>query len=80
MVSIPDFVGIIGVLAVLLAYFFSQRGILGIASGRYLWMNLLGSLAIVFSLFWTWNLSAFLINASWAAISAYGLVKRLRKE
>ncbi|HEU5046371.1 MAG TPA: hypothetical protein VFT64_00855 [Rickettsiales bacterium] len=80
MLSFPDFIGIIGVLAILLAYFMSQRGALNVTDKHYLWMNFFGSLAIVFSLFWSWNLSAFIINGAWAAISGYGILKVWHKE
>jgi hypothetical protein len=73
---LPNLVGITGVLLMLAAYFLSQRGALTVHDARYLWLNLLGAVAVVFSLFREWNLPAFLIESAWAAISAYSLIRR----
>ncbi len=41
-----------------------------------LWMNLIGSALILLSMFRAFNLSAFLMEASWAAMALYGLLRR----
>lgn len=74
-----DLIGIAGVTAMLVAYYMSLRGLIDVNDPRYLWMNLLGSLAVVFSLLWAWNLPAFLIDSTWAAISAYSILRLRRK-
>lgn len=40
--------------------------------------NLLGALLIIVSLLNSWNLSVFVLECFWAAISIYGLVKSLK--
>jgi hypothetical protein len=68
-----DFVGMAGVALVLVAYFLLQSGRLAPTAASYSWLNLLGSLAILASLAYAFNLSSFVIQVAWIAISAYGL-------
>ena len=75
MESFANLVGTGGVLSLLVAYFMAQRGTLTVNDIRYLWMNLGGAIAILFSLIWEWNFPAFLIEAAWAGISAYSIMK-----
>ena len=70
-----DGVGTIGVVLVLVAYFFLQNGRWSGHSVIYLVVNLLGSLLITVSLLYTFNLSSFVIEMAWIAISVYGLVR-----
>lgn len=74
-----NIVGTVGVLTLLVAYFLSQRGSYTVNDPRYLWMNLIGAVAIIFSLFWEWNFPAFLIETAWAGISIYSLVRLKQK-
>ncbi len=76
--SLSNFIGIIGVLMVLIAYFLSQTGTLSIDSFKYLSFNLIGSSLITFSLCFHWNLSSFLVELAWSTISLIGLIKVLR--
>jgi hypothetical protein len=71
-------VGITGVACILFAYFMLLRGKLKSDYFSYLGLNFFGSLCIIFSLIYQWNLSAFVIQASWIAISLYGAWKTLR--
>lgn len=41
----------------------------------YLGLNLAGSLLVLVSLVFHWNLPAFLLEAAWALISMYGIWK-----
>ncbi len=76
---VSNIIGIIGVVLMLAAFFLSQRGTITIRDPRYLWMNLTGAVAVIFSLFWAWNLPAFLIESAWAVISAYGIITSKQK-
>jgi hypothetical protein len=69
-------VGHVGVVCFLAAYLLLQKGTLKPDSYPYLLLNLAGALLLVLSLLWNWNLPAFLLEAIWGAISAYGLYKR----
>ncbi|KTD36577.1 hypothetical protein Lnau_1561 [Legionella nautarum] len=72
---LSNFVGILGVILVLLAYFLSQTAKLSVDSFKYLGSNLLGSSLITISLLFHWNLSSFLIELAWSAISIMGMVR-----
>ena len=73
-----DFIGNIGLVLLLGTYLLLQMG--KIDSGRltYSLLNALASCCIGFSLLFAFNVSAFLVEAFWLAISLYGIVKCLR--
>ena len=59
------------------AYFANQSGRLRSEDWRFPAANLLGSLLILVSLWSAWNLPSAVIEAIWAAISLYGLLRRV---
>lgn len=71
----PDALGLIGVATILITYFLTQTGRLAPQQFAYSFCNLLGSSLILFSLFFDWNLSAALVEGSWALISLYGVAR-----
>ena len=73
-----DLIGNIGVILVLAAYLLLQLERLSATRPPYLVANGLGALLILISLVNEFNLSAFLIEAAWLLISAYGLIRCLR--
>lgn len=75
-----DIIGLIGVSLILIAYFLLERASLRPHQLSYLFLNLFGAILVIISLFYTWNLPAFVIEAAWAAISIYGIFKALRKK
>lgn len=76
---ISDIIGMVGVILVLLAYFFCQIEKLPSNSILYSVANLLGSIFILFSLCFHWNLSAFCVEVVWILISIIGLRKAFYK-
>lgn len=76
-----DWVGLIGVAFTLTAFYLLQAGKLHGTGFVYQAMNALGAAAVVLSLFYDFNLSAFIVEAAWVAISIYGMVRgwRLRQ-
>jgi hypothetical protein len=68
-----DLVGNIGVALVLAAYLGLTLGKLASDRPAYLAMNLVGSLLLLVSLTFAFNLSAVLIQVFWIAISLVGL-------
>ena len=76
--SLYDFVGNLGVFCILLAYFLLQAERLRPNSLFYLLANFFGAILIIVSLISDFNLSAFIIEFFWAAISLYGMVKYLK--
>jgi hypothetical protein len=74
-----NIIGIVGMLLFLAAYYLLQQDALSAHDPRYLWMNFTGSIAVLASLLWAWNLPSFLLESAWAIISAYGLIRLRRK-
>ena len=73
--SLPDLAGILGVLLILLAYAGAQTGRLEPRAAPALLMNLAGAGLILSSLVFRFNLSAFLMEAAWALVALFGLVR-----
>lgn len=77
---LADAVGLAGVAAILLAYFLLQKDVLASHDRRYLWLNLLGSIAVLLSLLTHWNLPSVVIEAAWISISLYGFFRLYRRK
>ena len=78
--AIPDVIGIFGVVLTLVAYLLLQMSILKIEDIFYSMINAIGSLLILYSLLFHWNLSCFIIESSWLAISLFGTIKTLLRK
>ena len=72
--------GLVGVLTTLVAYAAVQLHRLSAVGAPALLMNFLGSALILVSLSQDFNLSAALIEAAWAALSLFGLVRALLRK
>jgi len=70
-----EVVGVIGVMMTLGIYALLQFQKVRHHAISYSMVNLIGSLCILFSLFFAWNLPAALMEISWGVVSLYGLVK-----
>jgi hypothetical protein len=73
--SIPDIGGVIGVAMMLFAYAGGQLRKLEMTGLPALLMNLIGSLLVLWSLSFKFNLSAALMEGAWALVALYGLIK-----
>lgn len=78
-----DFIGMAGILFVLVAYFLLQAGKLHGASIGYQFANLFGAIFILVSIFGspapiTDMITPFLMQVAWIAISLYGLWRGLK--
>ena len=76
--SITDVTGVLGAATIVSAYFLLQIGRLESNSMSYSVANAAGASAILFSLFYDFNLSAFAIESFWLAISLYGVFRAVR--
>ncbi len=74
-----DAVGNVGVALILGVYLALQLGKLKGGSATYSSLNALGAGLILVSLMFDFNLSAFVVEAAWVAISLFGLVQARRK-
>ena len=72
-----DFVGNVGVVSILIAYFLLQLNKNSHTELIFSLMNFFGALLILISLYFEFNLSAFLIEFFWLLISAIGIGKFL---
>jgi hypothetical protein len=72
-------IGIVGVILVMIAYFFLETGHLDAHHFTYPTLNLIGSLLILVSLYYAWNLPSFLMEFVWALISIFGLYQAKKK-
>ena len=73
--SLPDLAGTLGVLLILVAYAGAQTGRLEPRAAPALLMNLAGAGLILSSLVFRFNLSAVLMEAAWALVALFGLVR-----
>ncbi len=74
-----DVLGIIGVAFILAAYLLLQLERMSATGPSYLLANGLGSLLILVSLVNEFNLSAFVVEATWFLISLFGLMRCLNR-
>ena len=70
-----DAVGLVGVTLILVTYLALQAGKLASTAVSFSALNALGALLIIVSLTRAFNLSAFVIEVAWLAISLYGLAR-----
>jgi hypothetical protein len=79
--DLADLIGIVGVVMILIAYYFLSVGKWISDSMLYQVLNFLGAWLILFSLYFHWNLSSVVIEIAWIIISVMGMVRvvRLRK-
>ena len=73
--SLFDAAGVAGVVMILAAYAGATSGKLDPKRPRALLLNLFGAGLILLSLVYDFNLSAFLMEAAWAAVALFGLVR-----
>ena len=67
--------GVLGAVVVLIAYFLLSAKKINANTSLYYSLNILGSVLLIFSLLYDWNLASFFIEVSWLLISVYGLTK-----
>lgn len=73
-------IGNVGVVCFLFAFFMLQKEKMRPDDYSYLGLNLAGSVLLLASLCWDFNLAAFILEALWGVISSYGMVKRWQKD
>lgn len=76
--SVSNHVGIVGVILTLMAYYLLNMNKVTSTDMAYVWLNLIGSILLLYSLLFHWNLSSVLIEIAWISISLLGLVRALK--
>jgi hypothetical protein len=74
-----DFIGLLGVAAIVVSYFLLQAERMRFDDWSYLLMNAFGATAIIVSLTVDFNLSAMAMEGFWLLISGFGIAKRLMR-
>jgi hypothetical protein len=74
-----DIVGLVGVLQIVIAYFLLQSSYLTSDSYTFSFLNLIGAVFILYSLFYNWNLSSVVIEIIWILISVVGILNKRKK-
>jgi hypothetical protein len=74
-VTLADAAGLVGVVTIILAYAGAQLGRLDPVKAPSLMMNFGGACLIILSLLNSFNLSAFLMEAAWALVALFGLIR-----
>ena len=76
--SVYDLVGTIGVAIIIVTYVLLQLEKLKSTDLYYSALNAIGASMIIFSLYFDFNLAAFVIEFFWLLISLFGITKYLR--
>ena len=72
---VAQIVGLVGVAIVLLAYYLLAASKLTNNDARYYWLNIVGTLSLLYSLLYQWNLPSVIAQAVWITISVVGLLR-----
>ena len=73
--TVPDMLGVVGVLLILIAYTGATTGKMDPKRAPALLLNLAGALLILVSLYFDFNLSAVLMEGAWALVAVFGLAR-----
>ncbi len=75
----PDVVGILGVTTIVVAYLGLQLGRLDRRAISYSMANAVGAGLVLVSLWFNFNLSAFVVEVFWVLISFFGITRGIRR-
>lgn len=78
MLDIYEVIGLVGTFLYLLSYAILQYHRDFSHDARYWLMNLLATSCLLYSLYFYWNIAAFIGNITWFIISAVGAVRSMR--
>ena len=76
--GLTDFLGNIGVVLIIIDYLLLQLNRISSNSLSYSLLNAIGASLIIISLMFNFNLSAFIMEATWVLISLFGLYRYFR--
>lgn len=77
-IEFHNIIGGIGVFLILISYLLIQIGKIKQSNIWYSAANFLGAALVLFSLYYEFNLSAFIIEVFWLLISLYGVIKYIK--
>lgn len=76
---IPNTIGIVGVVLILLAYYLLQTNRYSSADLGYLKLNAAGSILLLYSLYFHWNLASVIVEAVWLIITVWSMLRVARQ-
>lgn len=76
--DVYQFIGFVGMLFIVWAYFLLQLEKQTVNSYTYQILNLLGAILLLISLFVHFNLGSFIIEVFWIIITLFGMYKNLK--
>ncbi|HCU05237.1 MAG TPA: hypothetical protein DIC51_02870 [Coxiellaceae bacterium] len=79
MVKFSNLIGFLGDFLILLPFFLLLCKKMKATTIAYSLLNLIGILMLLFSLYFSFNLSAAIIQISWVFISLYGLIRAIKE-
>lgn len=74
-----DWIGILGTLMVLFAYYLLQAERLQGNGLLYQLLNLFGALGVLASLYGGFNIAVFVLMVLWIVITAYGMTRKMKR-
>ncbi len=77
--NLSNLVGLIGVAAYLVDYALLQLGKLKVEDNRYAFLNGIGSVAILYSLYFDFNLPSFVTQSAWLIFTIIGYLRSRSK-
>ena len=75
-----DFIGLTGVSIIVTTYFLLQIHKLSSTDIKFSVLNIIGSLLILYSLLFNWNLPSVIIESFWILISLIGVYKYFKSK
>lgn len=79
-ITFTNIIGLLGVLVIVTMYIRLQIGSLDPLTFSYSLYNLIGSVAILFSLLFNWNLASVVIECIWIIASILGMARALKSK
>jgi len=77
--DIFQWIGFVGMIFIVWAYFILQQGRYAFDSLYYQLLNLIGAILLLISLLVHFNFGSFMIEVFWIGITIYGLIKMNKK-
>lgn len=78
--ELATIVGLVGAVAYLTGYAMIQMRVLAIDDGRYAALNIVGGVALIYSLLWNFNLGSFLTQVAWVIFTVVGFLHSRREK
>lgn len=77
--ELATLVGLVGAVAYLAGYALIQMRMLSLEDGRYAALNIIGGIALIYSLMWNFNLGSFLTQVAWLVFTVVGYLSGRKK-